>query len=127
MRIAGLILRSMEQRRSSRVDVGELVFVNKIDASTFLLNLSAVGMAIQTMSVLPTGQSLDFAFELPELKSEVKGVAKVVWSDRSGRAGLEFDRVPHLDRLRLQDWLTSRKERMQPISAASMLAAPVMR
>jgi hypothetical protein len=120
MMAAGAILRSMEQRRSSRIDVGELVYVNTVAGSTFLLNLSTVGMAVQTMSVLPPGESVDFAFELPEAKSEVRGVAKVVWSDNSGRAGLAFDLVPHLHRRRLQDWLTSRSSRgPRPISALS--------
>lgn len=96
--------------RGLRVDVNPLVFVNFSPESAFILNLSECGMAIQAMEVLEPGRSMDFSFALPETNSEVQGMAKVVWSDRSGRAGLKFEHLSEFDRLNLTRWVLSKTD-----------------
>lgn len=94
-----------DKRLSPRLEVDGLVYVDLPYESTFILNLSAMGMGIQAMEVLQPGSSLPFAFPLPETDSELKGMARVVWTDPSGRAGLEFVDLPEAERFRLKQWI----------------------
>jgi hypothetical protein len=91
--------------RGIRVEVKPVVYVNWAEEQAFLLNVSESGMAVQAMEVLTPGHSLPFAFSLPESGNEVRGVARIVWADCSGRAGLQFLDVPEYDRYRLRQWI----------------------
>ena len=91
--------------RGLRVEVEPIVYVDWPKQPAFLLNLSERGMAVQVMDVLDAGSSVPFAFPLPETSTEVRGVARIVWTDRSGRAGLEFVDIPEYDRFRLRQWV----------------------
>lgn len=92
--------------RGVRVPVDPLVYVNFPDESAFLLNLSERGMALQCMDVLEPGRPYSFSFPLPEIGAELRGLARIVWSDRSGRAGMEFVRLSEFDRLALTTWIS---------------------
>jgi hypothetical protein len=92
--------------RGARVDVKGLVYVSMLGESAFMLNLSERGMAVQAMEVLQPGCSLPVVFAIPETECEVQGLARIVWSDRSGRAGLEFTTVCELDQFRLRQWVS---------------------
>ena len=72
--------------RRPRIEVNEVVYVTGPREPAFILNLSEDGMAIQAMEILQPGQLLPFAFPLPDTKGEVRGAARIVWSDRSGQA-----------------------------------------
>jgi hypothetical protein len=85
--------------------VKPLVYVDWPSEPAFLLNLSERGMAVQVTDVLRPGQSLPFAFPLPDTGAQVTGMARIVWTDRSGRAGLEFVDLPEYDRFRLRQWV----------------------
>ncbi len=92
--------------RGTRVEVNPLVYVNFPEDNAFLLNLSERGMAIQAMEILSSGRSCQFSFQLPEGEQfEIGGQAKIVWTDRSGRAGLEFTQLSPFDRVKLQQWI----------------------
>jgi Tfp pilus assembly protein PilZ len=82
-----------------------VVYVNWRGEPAFILNLSEGGMAVQAMEVLPTGEALRLSFPLPDEGAELRGVARVVWSDRSGRAGLQFVDISEYDRFQLREWL----------------------
>ena len=96
-----------EDKRTSgiRVGVAPLVYVNFPKESVFLLNLSSRGLAVQAMDVLEPGGPYNFSFPLPETDAEINGVAKISWSDKSGRAGMEFLQLSAYDRLKLSEWL----------------------
>jgi hypothetical protein len=81
------------------------VFVDLSSNSSFLLNLSEEGMAVQAMEVLPPGQALRFAFQLPNGKVEIKGIARVVWSDCSGRAGMKIVAISPSEWTQLAEWV----------------------
>jgi hypothetical protein len=98
------IVSSNTQTRGERFAVAPLVYVNFPNESAFILNLSDKGMAIQTMDILEPGRRYQFSFPLPDSDSEVQGDARIAWSDRSGRAGLEFVDLPPVDRLKLSQW-----------------------
>ncbi len=72
--------------------------------AAFVLNLGECGMAVQAMEILAPNLSVDFAFVLPQTRTRICGKARIAWSDRSGRAGLEFTRIPELQRHRLRRW-----------------------
>jgi hypothetical protein len=98
--------RAAERRkRDARLEVDGLVYVKTPHDSTFVLNLSESGMAIQAMEVLEPGCAVPFSLPLPKTDSEVKGMARVAWTDRSGRAGLEFTHLDETYRFRLKQWV----------------------
>lgn len=101
-----LASRPQAQARGVRVPVDPLVYVNFPEESAFLLNLSERGMALQCMDVLEPGRPYPFSFPLPETDAELRGEARIVWSDHSGRAGMEFVRLSEYDRLALTMWLS---------------------
>ena len=67
-------------------------------------------MAIHTMDFLKAGHTLPFSFPLPNTDREVRGLAKVVWTDCSGRAGLEFIEMSEAGRLWVRQWLTGHQD-----------------
>lgn len=97
--------RGVSKRRTSRLEIKDLLYLRMPGDSVFLLNLSDGGMAVQAMDVLPPGQSIEFVLPLPKTGEEIRGIAKIVWSDSSGRAGLQFAAVPEPDLSRLQQWM----------------------
>lgn len=98
------------QTRGLRVAVNPLVYVNFPTDSVFLINLSDRGMAVQAMDVLAPGQDYQFSFPLPDSDAEIHGLAKVAWSDQSGRAGLRFVRLSDNYRHRLTQWVIRHQE-----------------
>jgi PilZ domain len=96
--------------RGLRIEPPQLVHVSVPGEPAFILNLSERGMAIQAMEILEPGRTLHFAFPLPESGSRVEGVAKIVWADRSGRAGLEFTEIPEFDRFLLRQWVVRNRD-----------------
>ena len=91
--------------RNGRVDVRDVVYVSWRAEPAFILNLSEGGMAVQAMEILSPGAALALSFPLPENGAELQGVARVVWSDLSGRAGLQFINLSEFDRYQLRQWL----------------------
>lgn len=94
-----------DRRNNPRLEVKELVLLDVPDHPLFMLDVSESGMAIQAMEILQTGKSFYFALTLPNNGPELKGKATVVWSDRSGRAGVNFTDLSVSDRLHVRQWL----------------------
>lgn len=92
-------------RTGFRVKVRPSVYLNFPGPPAFMLNLSEQGMAIQSSEPLREGDLLPFACPLPDGDAEVKGVARIVWTDNKGRAGLRFTQLSEFDRYRLKEWL----------------------
>jgi hypothetical protein len=96
----------IERRRSVRVEVKPLVYASKaVDGPPILLDLSVGGMSIQAMHVLERGDRLEFEFALTQGATEVAGVAEIVWTDITGRAGVKFAALSGFDRARLHEWV----------------------
>jgi hypothetical protein len=98
------------ERRDKRTEVQPLVFVTMSSDSAFLLNVSLHGLAVQAMEILNPGQSVLFSFTLPKSAAEVEGVARVAWSDKSGRAGMEIVRISQSSSVRLAEWISQGSE-----------------
>lgn len=98
--------RAAERRQGVRLEIESLVYVSKMaDGVPIVLNLSVSGMAIQAMEVLERGALLEFQFVLPRWTAGVRGVAEIVWTDNTGRAGLQFVGLSPFDHMQLQQWV----------------------
>ena len=70
-----------------------------------ILNISEDGVAIQTASPPAVDSSLELSLDLAETRSFLHTTGKVVWSDRSGRAGIHFPNMPYASVRQLKEWL----------------------
>lgn len=70
-----------------------------------ILNISEDGVAIQTASPPAVDSNLELSLDLAETKSFLHTTGKVVWSDRSGRAGIHFPNMPYASVRQLKEWL----------------------
>lgn|SRR5512142_2998455 len=90
---------AVAERHSVRLEVDRLVYVELPDERAFMLNVSDRGMAIQAMNILQPGSNFDFSILVPEVKDRMRASGRIVWSDRSGRAGVQFTDTFDLSRL----------------------------
>jgi CheY-like chemotaxis protein len=104
----GLIGRMV--RRFLRVAVPHLaqVEVDILKDPAFLLDISEGGIAVQSMGEVGVGDQVEVAFSLPETMERIQATASVVWTDPSGRIGLEFLVLSREDRQLLKTWITNR-------------------
>jgi len=70
-----------------------------------VLDISEQGMAIQTASPPEVNSSLNLSLDLAETKSFLHTTGEVVWTDRSGRAGIRFPNMPYASVRQLKEWL----------------------
>lgn len=104
----GMVTRMV--RRFLRVAVHHLAHVDiegLLDPA-FILDLSEGGLAMQTLGPVKSGQVLDISFLLPGTSTRVAGKGVVVWSDTTGRSGIEFDDLSDEHREALKQWVTRR-------------------
>ena len=101
-----------ERRRSVRQKLHTPVYASfngsqtgwVVDLSE-LLDLHEDGFAVQTSEPLEVNRALSLCLDLPETKSFIHGTGRVVWSDQSGRAGIQLSGLPEVSRRILKEWL----------------------
>jgi putative methionine-R-sulfoxide reductase with GAF domain len=80
-------------------------------AGGMLLDLSEVvdisedGISIQASVPLEVSRVLNLCLDLPETRARIYTTGEVIWSDRGGRAGIRFPRLPMASRNQLKEWL----------------------
>jgi TPR repeat protein len=72
---------------------------------TEVLNISESGMAIQANSSLAPNRTLNLVLDLSETKSYVNATGMVVWTGKSGVAGIRFSKMADVPRRHLKEWL----------------------
>src|SRR4051812_14049200 len=78
-------------RRFLRLEVGNMATCTLgDDQESIILNISQRGLAIQAAQALTKGQMIYVSFLLPDTFDLVEGMVEVMWSDKIGRAGIEF-------------------------------------
>jgi hypothetical protein len=77
-------------------------------ASPMLLDISRTGVCLKTKPVLTEGASVLVDFRLPGTQDDIHTIGKVMWSDRHGRAGINFVYVPPQEFRKLRDYLNAR-------------------
>jgi TPR repeat protein len=70
-----------------------------------IVNISEEGMAIQTSSPLELIRNLNLCLDLSETKAYIHTIGQIIWSNRSGRAGIHFPAMPDACLRRLKEWL----------------------
>jgi putative methionine-R-sulfoxide reductase with GAF domain len=70
-----------------------------------VLDINEEGMAIQTAAPPELNSDLNLSLDLSETKSFIHTTGQVVWSDRSGRAGIRFPNMPFASVQQLKEWL----------------------
>jgi GAF domain-containing protein len=70
-----------------------------------IIDISEDGICIQTSTPLTPNRSLPVSLDLAETKAFIHTAGLVVWTDKSGRAGLRFPELPPQSRQQLQEWL----------------------
>jgi hypothetical protein len=103
----------VNRRRAPRFEIPQIVPLEWRGEPAFILNVSEYGIALQTMEILPTDCSVRFMFVLPDSRDEISGTGRIAWSDRSGRAGLEFTDVPGSQRDCLRRWAMECEQQVQ--------------
>ena len=73
-----------------------------------VLNLSQTGLCFAAPSSLPPGAIVNANLPLPESRISLSISGTIVWSDPSGRAGMQFRQLPVFERKKLEDHLNSR-------------------
>jgi CheY-like chemotaxis protein len=104
----GLIGRMV--RRFLRVAVHHLAHVDIADVKdpAFLLDVSEGGVAVQSLAPMNTGDQIELGFVLPGTSRRIMATALVVWTDPTGRIGLEFLKISEGDRQQLKNWVAER-------------------
>jgi len=73
-----------------------------------VLNLSQTGLCFTAPFSLPPGAIVSANLPLPESKESVNISGTIIWSDASGRAGIQFRQLSQFERKKLQEHLNSR-------------------
>jgi DNA-binding response OmpR family regulator len=101
----GLVLRM--RRHFSRQPVASLIYVEMegLKSAPLMLDLSEGGMSVQADLRLQPKQLLRMNFSLPDSDAPLQATGEVVWTDPSGRSGIQFVRLPDPARQQLRQWL----------------------
>ncbi len=70
-----------------------------------VLDISEVGVAIQCPAQLEVDQTVTLCLDLAESTGQITSLARVIWSDSEGRAGLAIAPLPKAALYELREWL----------------------
>jgi DNA-binding response OmpR family regulator len=97
-----------ERRKYFRLAVELGVSIQRSSGSPMLCkttNLSQNGMAVITPSPLENGESIKLTFQVPGAKLTLNAEGSVVWDDKHGKAGINFQCASAEDQSRFAAWL----------------------
>ena len=83
----------------------QLVRDNDEELACKTINISSSGMAVSGSSSVNAGEKLHIALTLPGSASEVRARATVVWDDKHGKTGLNFECANSQMQRELDTWL----------------------
>jgi CheY-like chemotaxis protein len=97
-----------ERRRKPRVPLYgpvSIAYGTSENVPANLVDLSEGGVAIRSERALAPSCKVYFEFKLPDHTSTVRLAGDVVWTDFTGRVGLQFAKVPKSSQQLLDGWL----------------------
>lgn len=101
-----------ESRRYFRATAELPVLLSQAHVGTDLrcatINLSSGGMALKTPSPLQLGEQVQIALFLPGASQAVSASGTVVWDDKHGKTGINFQCSIPRDQSELDAWLNAR-------------------
>jgi putative methionine-R-sulfoxide reductase with GAF domain len=90
-----------------------------------VLNISQEGVCIQTSSSLESKRRLSLCLDLSETQTKINTTGVVVWTDRSGRAGVYLPELGEDSLRQLEEWLRLNSQNgEQPEEAVQPVAKP---
>ncbi len=78
------------------------------DLKCTTINISSSGMALKTPSALSAGDAVQIALFLPGAGQAVRASGTVVWDDKHGKTGINFQCGMPRDQSELDSWLNAR-------------------
>src|SRR5580700_1428926 len=103
---------SLNRRRRVRQKVHVPAYASVVGASQNemldlceILDISEVGVAVQSASPMEIEQQVELCLDLAESHGQISTIARVVWSDSAGRVGLGLAPLPDSALHRLREWL----------------------
>jgi CheY-like chemotaxis protein len=97
-----------ERRRKPRVPLYgpvSIAYGTSENVPANLVDVSEEGVAIRSERALAPSCKVYFEFKLPDHTSSVRLAGEVVWTDFTGRVGLQFAKVPKSSQQILDGWL----------------------
>ena len=70
-----------------------------------LRDVSAFGIALQTITPLAAGQEVSLRFDLSAPRVKIEAMGRVAWTDSWGQAGLRFVELPSRSERLLKEWI----------------------
>jgi len=70
-----------------------------------ILDINEDGVAIQAEPPLPLHQTVNLSIDLSETNATIQAGGLVVWTDRTGRAGIRFEQISESATRALREWL----------------------
>lgn len=102
-------------RRFLRLPVNTLSIATVDDRQEAVIeNVSQRGLAIQCTEPIAIGQMVYVAFLLPDTFTLIESMAQVMWTDPSGRAGVEFRSLTEESEDALSQWIYERAKETRP-------------
>jgi len=103
-------------RRFLRLPVNTLTYCDiGVNTEAFLLDLCQGGVSLQASDLLSAGQQVNLSFQLPKSTARIQDTSQVVWTDASGRAGIEFRNLSAEARQHLNDWVFTGARKRQSV------------
>jgi TonB family protein len=102
-------LQGRERRQFPRQMVKSLAYLDiGPDNGGIVLNISETGLAVHSVSVLPSDPVLGLRLQLPRSPKRLEAKAKVAWTSETKKdAGVEFVDLAEEARLEIKEWLAS--------------------
>ena len=113
---AGKCFMKPERRRSHRERIESVAHLQFGIAPlpVVVLDVSEIGISVQTTEPLPPVPEVPFHFVLPGTEMAIRGTGEILWADEFGRAGLTFKKLSATSARHLQNWLGKRAKRKAP-------------
>jgi hypothetical protein len=97
---------ALAQRQFPRQTLHNLIYVTLADAGAGTLqDVSLGGCAVRSTGIMQAQETIRLRFDLPSPKVRVDAEGEVVWSDKSGVAGVRFIALPGKTEKQLKDWM----------------------
>ena len=101
-----------DRRRRTRYRIHNPAYATLATASkgidlNEILDINEDGMSIQTAAQLPAGRGVKLQLDLSGSQNHINTTGLVIWSNPSGRAGIQFPQMPESVVRDLREWIFS--------------------